>query len=246
VQKSELDAAASLQDGEDMPHTATENALRSHLRSHNSSVLMASGLALLFSTIGWGILYGASYWFTMVTLTVARRDEDGLPTTFNLVFFSCVTVLMLAAWIDQLIFPEERAVDERPPLEHFADILFFVPRFTLSCWQSLAALVSLRPAELRQAAELIELLKDEGKLALQQLPARFPNERSLRKVLTSLSIANVVAQRRDQSLTWLHLSPLAPEALRGPAEVQARTEDRFVQMPHVRTVEPRHSLPPSE
>jgi hypothetical protein len=241
-----LDASDSLQDDAAMPHTATENALRSHLRSHNSSVLMASGVALLFSAIGWGILYGMSYWFTMITLTVARRDEDGLPATFNLVFFSCVTVLMLAAWIDQLIFPEERAVDERPPLEHFADILFFVPRFTLSCWQSLAALVSLRPAEMQQAAELIDLMRDEGKLALQQLPARFPNERSLRKILLGLGISNVITQRRDQSLTWLHLSPLAPDAFRSAHAIADSDEDRLAGMQRVKPVERRRSLMPPE
>lgn len=229
-----------------MPHTATENVLRSHLRSHNSSVLMASGLALLFSTIGWAILYGVSYWFTMMALTIARRDDSGLPAAFNLVFFSCVTVLMLAAWIDQRIFPEERAVDERPPLEHFADILFFVPRFTLSCWQSLAALVSLGPAEMQQAAALIDLLKDEGKLALQQLPAQFPDERSLRKILTGLSIANVVAQKRQQSLTWLHLSALAPDAFRGAHAIEESGEDRLASMRRVKQVERRRSLMPPE
>ena len=66
-----------------MPHTATENVLRSHLRSHNSSVLMASAVALLFSAIGWGILYGASYWFTMMALTVIRWDEGGIASNIQ-------------------------------------------------------------------------------------------------------------------------------------------------------------------
>ena len=153
---------------------------------------------------------------------------------------------MLAAWIDQRIFPDERAVDERPPLEHFADILFFVPRFTLSCWQSLAALALLRPAEMQQAAELIDLLRDEGKLAVQQLPARFPDERSLTKVLIALSIANVVAQRRDQSLTWLHLSPLAPDAFRSAHAIADSDEDKLAGMQRVRQVERQRSLMPPE
>jgi len=229
-----------------MPRTATENALRSHLRSHNATVLMASGVALLFSAIGWAILYGGSYWMTMMALTIAHADEGGMPATFNFVFFTSVTVLMLAAWIDQLIFPNERAVDERPPLEHLADILFFVPRFTLSCWQSLAALVSLRPAEMQEAAELLDLLRDEGKIARQRLPARFPNEPRLGKILTALSIANVVAQKRDQSLTWLHLSPLAPDALRSPPALADADEDKLAGMQRARPVERRASLMPPE
>lgn len=229
-----------------MPHTATEIALRSHLRTHNATVLTASGVALLFSAIGWAILYGSSYWLTILALTIAHSDEGGMPVAFNLVFFSSVAVLMLAAWIDQLLFPDERAVDERPPLEHLADILFFVPRFTLSCWQSLAALVSMPSAEIQQAADLLDLLRDQGKIPLQHLPASFPNERSLRKILTVLGIANLVVQRKDQSLTWLHLSPLARETFRNHEALLETAEDELANMRHVNPVERRNSLMPPE
>ena len=107
---------------------STEQALRAHFRSHNATVLMASGVAAVLSAIGWAVLYGASYWVTMMTVTVRNNGDGGVPQVFNTVFIGSAIVLMLAARLDQWFFPNELMPDQPPPVEHFADMLLIVPQ----------------------------------------------------------------------------------------------------------------------
>ena len=198
-----MDGCARVGEAARVQVTETEKALRAHLRSHNQSVLAASGMALVFSAIGWAVLYGASYWLTMFWLTIMNQGEAMMPAAFHAVFFGTAAVLMLAARIDQYFFPSERAVDERPPVEHLADLLFFVPRFTMSCWQNLGALAWLPRCELPDAARLMDALRLGGRVSLQELPTMFPDARRLGRTLDALLVAGLVDQRRERP----HLAP---------------------------------------
>ncbi len=220
---------------------STCQALRSHLRSHNRSVLAASGVALVFSVIGWAVLYGTSYWLTMISLTIARNGDTAMPAEFNAVFFGTVAVLLLAARLDQWFFPNERAVDERPPVEHFADVLFFVPRFTMSCWQNLGALARLSQAELPDAARLLDALKFQGKVSLQELPAMWSDDRSPQGMLEARMLAGLVDLRREDDMMWLRLSALAPVAFRGEATSLPSPDDPLAGVPQVK-IRPRVRL----
>ncbi len=224
--------------------TDTEIALRAHVRSHNGSVLAASGVALVFSLAGWAVLYGVTYWVAMLSLTLANRG-DGMPPEFNAVFFGTAAVLLLAARVDQFLFPIERAVDERPPVEHFADILFFVPRFTMSCWQNLGALARLNDAEMADAARLLDMLKTGGRVSLQELPAMFPNERSRARMLTALLVMGLIDQRREKSVTWIHLGALAPDVFRSRSGTLPAPEDPLAGVPQV-NIRPRVRLLPMQ
>lgn len=225
--------------------TDTERALRAHLRSHNLEVLAASGVAILFSALGWAVLYGLSYWVTLIVVTLASNGASQVPAIFNPVFFGTAAVLMLAARVDQWFFPDERAVDERPPMEHFADILFFVPRFTMSCWQNFGALAWLNDDELPDAARLMEHLKAENRISLQELPGMISDERRMHRVLGALLVTALVDQRRDESLTWLYVGALAPEEFRRKWGALPAPEDPLAGVPHVkirrrvRLLEPR-------
>jgi hypothetical protein len=214
--------------------TDTEKALRAHLRSHNGGVLAASGMALAFSAIGWAVLYGLSCWSVMFVLAVKNQGEMGKPAAFDAVFFGTAAVLLLAARVDQFFFPSERAVDERPPMEHLADVLFFVPRFTMSCWQNLGALARLTPAESHEAARLLDTLKSERRVALQELPAQFADERRLRRVLDALLVSGLIDQRREQTVTWLYLGALAPDAFRCKAGTLPAPDDPLAGVPPVK------------
>lgn len=194
-----------------MNATATENVLRKHLRSHNCSVLAASVMTLLFSAIGWAVLYGAAYWVIMFGSTVVHGTDGAPSANFHRVFLACAAVLLVAATIDGWLFPHERAVDERPPVEQFTDIVLFVPRFTLLFWSNLSALVSLQRRDWRDAADLLDRLKIEGKVPLQQLPAQVPDARSRARILEALCVTQLIDVRRSGSLTLLYLSSLAPE-----------------------------------
>jgi len=229
-----MDAGGGMGEAARVQMTETEKALRAHVRSHNGGVLAASGIALVFSAIGWAVLYGTSYWLTMFALAIASDGETRVPAVFHAVFFGTVAVLMLAARLDQFFFPNERAVDERPPVEHLADLLFFVPRFTMSCWQNLGALAWLSRDELPDAARLMDDVKTEGRVSLQKLPAIFPDARRMRRTLEALLVMGLLDQRQEKNLTWLHLSALAPDVFRdGPANLPA-PDDPLAGVPHAR------------
>ncbi len=226
-------AALSPQSGLVSP-TSTEQALRAHLRSHNRGVLAASAVALFFSLLGWTALYGFSYWVALLTLTIARNGETEKPAEFNAIFFGSAAAVLLAARVDQWLFPHERAVDERPKVEHLADILFFVPRFTMSCWQNLGALARLRGAEVPDAARLLDALKRQRRVSLQELPAQWPDARARPRMIEALFVAGLIDQRREDDVTWRPLSALAPAVFRASADALPAPDDPLAGVPQVK------------
>ncbi|MEO6742496.1 MAG: hypothetical protein ABIP20_19815 [Chthoniobacteraceae bacterium] len=227
-----------------MSPTSTEQALRAHLRSHNLAVLAASGVALVFSAVGWAVLYGASYWVAMIVVTLGHNGEMSVSPVFAKVFLGTAAVLLLAARVDQWFFPDARAVDERPPVEHFADILFFVPRFTMSCWQNLGALAHLTGDEMKIAGRLMDRLKTEGRVSLQELSALFADGRRMQRVIDSLLVTGLVDQRRDENRTWIHIGALAPEIFRSKSHALPAPEDPLAGVPQVKIRRRVRLLPP--
>jgi hypothetical protein len=194
----------------------TENALREHLRAHNASVLSGSGIAVLLAAIGWAVFYGLSYFITLFVLTVARWGDSQVSARFNDIFLMAAGALLLTARVHQWFFPHERAVDRRPPLGHALDILLFVPRFTLSAWQNLSALVYLKDDEMRLASTLLDHLRETGRMPAQHLP-QFLDHHISARIVDTLKVARIVDQLTSGDLTWLYISSLAPEAFRGIA-----------------------------
>ncbi len=213
---------------------STEQALRAHLRSHNGTVLMASGVAAIFSVIGWGVLYGVSYWVTLMFIAVGSSGDGRVPQVFTMVFFGSATVLMLAARVDQWIFPNDRMPDERPPVEHFADVLFFVPRFTMSCWQNLGALAHLGRRDMADAVLLLDQLKAVRRVSLQELPAMFPDGLRRQRMLEALLVTGLVDQRREDTQFWLHIGALAPDSFRIAPGALPAPEDPLAGVPQVK------------
>lgn len=222
-----------------MQASETETALRAHFRAHNTSVLAGSGIAAVFSAIGWAILYGAAYWLTMFVLTVLHLPEGIAMRRFDDVFVFTAVALFVTARVEQWLHPHERAVDSRPPFTHLMDVLLFVPRFTLSVWQNLSALASLGRDDLRMAADLLDRLRETGKLPLQQLAVHFPNDRCKNRVLVALADSRLVDRRTAKNLTWLHLSALAPADFRTRKQTRPEPRDAFDEMPRAKVVEPR-------
>ena len=225
---------------------STESALREHFRSHNGGVLAASAVALVFSAAGWALLYGASYWVTMIVVTLGQNGAVPVPAVFNTVFIETALVLLAAARLDQWFFPHERAVDERPPVEHFADLIFFVPRFTMSCWQNLGALALLADAEFADAARLMDRLKGEGRVSVQALPAMFCGGRRTGRVLNALLLTCLVDQRKAEGEIWLYIGALAPDVFRSKTGALPAPEDPLAGVPQVKIRRRVRLLPPRE
>ena len=243
---SEMDVRARMRERAPVLATKTEQALRAHFRSHNGGVLAASAVALVFSAAGWALLYGVSFWVTMIVVTLGQHGAAPVPAVFNTVFIGTALVLLAAARMDQWFFPHERAVDERPPVEHFADVIFFVPRFTMSCWQNLGALALLADAEFADAARLMDRLKDGGRVSVQALPAMFHGGRRTDRVLNALLLTCLVDQRQAEGEIWLHIGALAPDVFRKKATALPGPLDPLAGVPQVKIRRRVRLLPPRE
>ncbi|MEQ1851790.1 MAG: hypothetical protein ABMA01_09395 [Chthoniobacteraceae bacterium] len=226
-----------------MSANVSEETLRRHLRSHNTSVLAASGISLGIAVVGWAVLYGLAYWTTMFVAVITQGADAEPPTSFHWVFLSCAGILLVAALLDGWLFPDERAVDARPPVEHLTDVLLFIPRLSIAFWGNLTALVSLSDSCRQQAAALLDRLKTEGKFPLQELPFQIPDDKARARIITALSVAQLIDTRKSDGLTWLSLSSNAPDEFRGHALGFESGPDPMNDMPSANPRQPRNLLP---
>ncbi len=199
-----------------MPRPSTITALRAHLREHDLSVLAASAVAALIALIGWLFMYGAAYWVAVFFFTVQDTGSGGLPLSFHQTSLSIIAALMLLAWLDQKLFPHERAIDERPAVEHLMDIALFLPRLTLIFFWNFAALSRLPRRDTPSAAALLDALRGDHTLPMQHLPLSLPDEAQRERILTALQNALLTEVRSDHGLLALRLSPHAPDTFRIP------------------------------
>ena len=198
-----------------MAKASTAQILRARLRSHNLSVIAASGATLVLVAISWVLFYIVAYWVVMFALTVAKAGEAKLPASFDWVCASVAGVLLVAAAIDMWFFPSERALDERPALATITDVILFLPRLTLTIPLNFTAWTRL-PAFLRHdAATLLDRLRAERKLAMSMLPFDLPDERHRVRIVRALQMLQITEIRPEKGELWLRFSPLAPRELRG-------------------------------
>lgn len=202
--------------------TPTVALLRAHLRAHNLSVVGASLFSLLLAAILWTGLYMLSYWMLVFGRTVSHPDATELPANFLSGFAILAGTLLLIAWVDRKIFPNDRALDSRPAIEHLADIILLLPRLTLAVWENLTAWVSLSRHEFQSAAALLDRLRGSRQVAIQELPLEIPDEAMRWRILYGLQVAQLVDARRKGGVVWLYLSGLAPDVFRGPLDGAAR------------------------
>lgn len=202
-------------DAADVTSPATAAALREHLREHRLNVLAASAMALIFSAIGWGVLYGGLYWITMFVQTTLHGGDAGVPAVFHSAMGWCALGLMLAAMLDAYLHPHERQVDDRPTIEHIGDTLLFLPRLTLAVLQNFKVWPRISSAEIPVAAQLMDRLRLEN-VPLHTLPLDFPNKRTRVRILIALQVAQLAEVRSENEALVLHLHPLAPDPFRTP------------------------------
>jgi hypothetical protein len=185
--------------------------LRNHFREHNRSVLFASGATLVFAVVGWLVVYGLCYWFTIAFLTVKEGLQFKGTENFNRNFFSSVLVLYAATLLDRWIFRyDSQAVDRRPFSETLLDIVLFLPRMSLAVFENFGVWVRLSERQMQAAAGLLELVRERGRFALQEIPVVIPSERDSTAIVTALRIAQVLDARISEGTTWLYIGSLAP------------------------------------
>jgi hypothetical protein len=220
-----VDDARRPGDGAPVGKASTAEILQARLRSHNRAVLAASGATFLLVAISWAILYVAAYWLVMFVLTVAKAGDAQLPAAFHQVCAAAVAVLLVCSALDLWLFPSERALDDRPALSTVADVILFVPRLTLTIGLNFAAWARLSPKLRYDAADLIERLRVERRLALSTLPLDLPNDRERDRIIHALLLLQIAEIRYERGELWLRLSPLAPAGLRGPSLAEHAHDD---------------------
>lgn len=188
--------------------------LRGHFREHNRSVLFASGATLLFALVGWAVIYGLCYWFTVAFLSVKEGLKFNGTENFNRNFFSSVAVLYVATVIDRWLFRFDReAVDRRPLSETILDVALFLPRMTLAVLENFGVWIRLSEREEVLAARLVQLIRERGRYAQQEVPLVITSPREQHRIITALRIALVVDVRNEDGIAWLHIGSLAPASL---------------------------------
>ncbi len=188
--------------------------LRAHVRSHNISVLAASGAALLFSLIGWAVLYGVAWWVAMFFATIESHGEAWPGADFH---FGCAVAFggtMLLAVVDSFVFPHEEVVDSRGFFGHVFDVVLFIPRISLASLQNFSAWARIPRAAMPHAVRIIERLRKEQRVPLHALPLELPNDRLRNTMLATLGITQIVEMRSEKGELVLRWSPLAPEEFR--------------------------------
>ena len=199
--------------------------LRVHFQEHNRSVLFASAATLAFAVIGWLVIYAMFYWFTVAFLSVKEGLKFTGTLNFNRNFFSSVAVLYVATLVDRWVFrysPE--AVDRRPLSETLLDIALFLPRMTLAVLENFTVWISLHKSELREAARLVELVREWGRFPLHEVPVIIPNKRKRERILAALRVSQIIDVRPADGIAWLHIGCLAPPEL-APAIQPARSPE---------------------
>jgi hypothetical protein len=188
--------------------------LRAHFREHNRSVIFASVATLLFAALGWAVVYGLCYWFTVAFLSVKEGLKFIGTENFNRNFLSSVAVLYAATVIDRWLFRFDReAVDRRPFSETILDVALFLPRMTLAVLENFGVWIHLSAREVALSARLVELIRERGRYSLQEVPLVSPAARDRDRILFALRVALVVDVRAEDGVMWLHIGSLAPASL---------------------------------
>lgn len=186
--------------------------LRRELAGHNLRVLLLATLTAGAAALLWAVLYVVAQWLTLLFLTAAKGMDTPVPAEFPEVFTMAAAGLLVFAWIDRRLHPDDRPRDRRSSGEIALDFVLAIPRVTLAVGSTLSAWQQLTVVELTQAAELLERLGHERRLRLQSVPLEIPNDRQRERILFALQLVQFIDVQREDGDYWVKLNPLRPRS----------------------------------
>jgi hypothetical protein len=133
-------------------------------------------------------------------------------------------------------------VDERPALQTVGDIILFLPRLTVAIVLNFTAWARLPKRARPDAADLLDRLRTEKKIAISTLPLDMPDDHARERILLVLQLINLVEVRRERGEVWLKFSALAPTSLRGKL-VPDHTDDELARMRRATVFKNKYALP---
>ncbi len=182
--------------------------LRKRIRAHNWNLLITSLIAVLVSAGLYAILYGVGYWLWIFVETVTQGLEARAPLNYPKSF---AVVMGSLFFIDGIWRSWTRWVnhgDRKILGPHvFWELVRFPSSFLMDALESFGAWIGLRRAELQFAVDLVEWIREEGRIALDGLPALFPANHSVRveRTLVALRILEILELTTTNRRAYLGL-----------------------------------------
>ena len=185
-------------------------ALRAHLAAHNFRVAVLSSLTLLAAVALWYLLYLGVNWLALLFSAAVEGTDARAPAGMGNLFWFAAAALLVVAWIDRRLRPDDRPRDHKSIGEIIWEFALAIPRLTLSVGGTLSAWQHLDRRELVEAVFLIERLSVERRLRLNSMALEIPNAPRRFKILFALQLVQVIDIRREDRELWVALNPLRP------------------------------------
>jgi hypothetical protein len=84
---------------------------------------------------------------------------------------------------------------------------------TLAVLENFGVWIRLSEREEVLAARIVELIRERGRYAEQEVPLVIASQREQHRIITALRIALVVDVRNEDGIAWLYIGSLAPASL---------------------------------
>jgi hypothetical protein len=166
-------------------------------------VVLLAVLTLFVAAALWYVLYAILYWLTLLALSTTRGIEARPPESLPTLFIYSAGLLVFFTWMASCFRPDAMPRDRKTIPEICADLLLAIPRATLAVWGNLSAYQRLTDRELEYAAALLDLLGEEKRLPLHELPREIPDRAIRRRIVLALQLVQLLDVRRIRGVAFL-------------------------------------------
>jgi hypothetical protein len=199
-----------------------EAFVRTEIARHNRRVAIVCIITLCAAVAAWFFAYAIFAWLSILFASIARGLDATMPRHLPVIVLYGAGVLLLIALTMRAFPQDERPVDHRSFLQIIMDILLALPRLTIAMWTNLAAWQRLSDAEVGQAAQLLEYLRDASLLPVQQLPLIIPEKRACRRIVLALQLAQLIEVKRRNGITALAIRTPVRRRLARSSSIRTR------------------------
>ncbi len=172
-----------------------EQAIASGLRDHNRHCWLAAAAGLFFAWLAWVFFYGIFGALVLLFETITQGETATFPTWLNPAFGGIAAALLiwggLSRWFKRFRPPPDRPVIGWHLIPEF---LLLPATFTFSIGDQLDARLKLSRHEKSEAARLLAVMAETGRITVSELGFHFSSPKTLHKLLMSL-----------QFLSWIDL-----------------------------------------
>ena len=178
--------------------------LRKEIIMFNRHCLLASGGSFFLALLAWGLFFGLYGALALLIQTLRLGPDAPQPQWFFPLFIGLAALLFLWASIRNARRKFSPPPD-RPVLgvHLFGDIVLLPALLTFAVFDNLDARIQLCEKEKRLAAELVELIFEEGSVFFSALGQYYPDGKFRRRALVALQILGYI-DKIHKGDDWLY------------------------------------------